>query len=88
MTADVVAELVKGAVALLLAIVGVGVGWDQVKRHGATDERLKQAEKELDRVSEQLERRSRPVPPDPEYRSRLQRAADRLARLRDRASKP
>lgn len=48
MTADVVAQLVQGAVALLLALVGGGISWSEIRKHGAETERRKQAERERD----------------------------------------
>lgn len=84
---EVVAEIVKGAVMLLLALIGGGIGWDQVKRHGAETERRKQAERRADEAEATLRHRSRPVPTDREYGERLRRAKDRFARLRDREAK-
>lgn len=42
------AQLIQAAVVLLVTLIGGGVGWDQVKRHGAETERRKQAERERD----------------------------------------
>jgi hypothetical protein len=86
-TGDVVAEIVKGVVALLLAIVGGGIGWSEVKKHGAETEKRKQREKELSRVTEATERHRGPLATDSEYLGRLRRAQERLARLRDRKAK-
>jgi len=48
------------AIALILALVGGGVGWSQVRKHGQNIERLKQAEGERDAAREQNEIAARP----------------------------
>ena len=50
------AELVMGLAALVVALVGGGVGWRQIKAHGATNERVKQAERDAHAANERADR--------------------------------
>lgn len=82
MSPDVVADLVKGAVALLLALVGGGVGWDQIRRHGAETERRKQAERERDEANIRAEHAAQAPASPREVVGILQRLRRRRERLR------
>ena len=42
------AELVAGLVALIVALTGGSIGWQQIKAHGAEREKRRQAERERD----------------------------------------
>jgi hypothetical protein len=48
-------EWVGGLVALILGLVGGGVGWSQVKKHGKEVQKRKQAEGERDEASGRVE---------------------------------
>ena len=53
-------ELIAGAVSLILALVGGGVGWSQVKKHGREVERRKHAEGERDAAVKEAENAAKP----------------------------
>lgn len=78
------AELVAGLVALIVALVGGSVGWQEIKDHGAETERRKQAEVRADHAEATLKHRSRARATRDEW---LRRAQARLARLRNPEAK-
>ncbi len=53
-------ELIGGIVALVLALVGGGVGWSQIRKHGRELEKRKRAEGERDAAIEEAEIAARP----------------------------
>lgn len=64
--------LVGGAIAVLFG----GVGWRQIKKHGAEREKRRQAERDRDAAIDQAQQMSRPPLSGPEQ-------LDTLRRLRD-----
>jgi len=56
----VTAQIIAAVAAVLVALVGGGVGWDQVKRHGAETERRKQAERERDAANVRADHANKP----------------------------
>jgi hypothetical protein len=83
----VTAELVVsiGIVVIMAAIV-VGGAW-AAWHFGQIDEEADQARRDAHELKKQVERRNEPLPDDASYGARLRRQAERLARLRDRASR-
>ena len=74
-------ELVMGLVALVVALVGGGYGWQQIKSHGAEIERRKEAEGDAHAAEKRAERAETPPASKREARRILR---DRLERLRRR----
>ncbi len=71
-------ELIGGAIALILALVGGGVGWSQVRKHGRVLEERDEAREERDAWKEIAERRGKPLENADERR--LSAAAELLRR--------
>lgn len=87
MTGEVVAKLVQGAVMLLLAVIGGGIGWDQVKRHGAETEKRKQAERERDAANLRADHAKAPPASPSEVVGILRRLRARHDRMRGKAGR-
>ncbi len=77
MTAALVAVLAKWGVFLFLTIVGVGVAWTRVEKHGAEKAKRKQAERGLDVAKIQIDRLREALPSDAELVRSLERLRDR-----------
>lgn len=83
MSADlIIAGGFVGLVVLLLIAGGVMIFFS-----GKKDEKLDQAREDAQDATKQVERHTEPMPTDRDYLDRLRRAKERLARLRDRATK-
>ena len=76
------ADLIKAAVVLLVTLIGGGIGWDQVKRHGAETERRKQAERERDAANLRADRAQAPPATPGEVVGIMRRLRARRERLR------
>lgn len=74
-------ELVMGIVALVVALVGGGVGWKRIQDHGAETERRKQAERDAHAAEKRAERASE-APASKQEAHRILR--DRLKRMASR----
>ncbi len=80
-------ELIAGLVTLILALVGGGVGWNQVRKHGAERTRRKQAEGALDVAKAQIEVLMEALPSDTDLIASLKRLRKRARKMRDSVSK-
>jgi len=54
-------ELIGGIVALVLALIGGGVGWSEVRKHGQEKAKRKRAESDADAANEIAKRRGEPL---------------------------
>jgi hypothetical protein len=76
----VTTELVKGLVALIVALVGVGVGWKRIQDHGAEREKRQQAEEDADAAEKRVEMATEPPASRSEAARILRRRLQRIAR--------
>jgi hypothetical protein len=72
---------------VLLLIGGAVAGGVSLYRRGKLTAQLKDAKGDAREATDQIKRRTDPVLSDRSYFDRLRRASERLARLRNRASK-
>jgi len=80
------AELIGGLVALIVALVGGSIGWQQIGEHGEKRAELRRAEEDLTHARAQVEAAKAPPADRGEasriLRARLKRLARRLRRTR------
>ena len=69
-------QLAPWVLALILSLAGGGVGWAQIKKHGATNEARKNAERDRDLLARQLKKHVRPLESDAEFGRTLERLLD------------
>jgi len=53
-------EVVVGIVAIVLGLIGGGVGWSRIEKHGAAKSEKKQVKKELNAAKKREHDKSRP----------------------------
>ena len=80
-------EAIIAAAFALLILGGAIAGGISLYKRGKTDSKIKSAKEDAREATGQVTRRTDPVPTDRDYLDRLWRAKERLARLRDRATK-
>jgi hypothetical protein len=83
----VTAELLGKILTFVLAAGSIIAGWIRTNQHGAETEKRKESEQDVKDLEARLQRRTDSVSTDAGHADRLRRAAERLARLRDRAAK-
>ena len=81
------AEAIVAIGFVILLIGGAVAGCVSMYKRGKAAANLKDAKEDARASTEQLERRTEPVLDDRSYGARLRRQAERLSRLRDRATK-
>lgn len=80
------AEAIVAIGFVILLIGGAVAGCVSMYKRGKAAANLKEIKEDAHEATEQLERRAEPVADDRSFRDRLRRQAERLSRLRDRAS--